>query len=82
MITLAEWKLIGIILITTFFLSAMVLGIISEIATRMKNKTKKVAIKQITQKATKIDLCKNLMSNVQQEFIGQRQVIFNELVRM
>lgn len=82
MITLAEWKLIGITLFGIFFISAIVLGIISEIATRLKNKAQKRTIKQITHKTTKIDLCRNLVANMQQDFIGERKLILNELVRM
>ncbi len=82
MITLQEWKLIGIALFITFFISTIVYGIILQFATTIKNKTKKVTRKQIIHKTTKIDLCKNLVRNMQQDFIGERKVIFNELVRM
>ena len=80
--TLAEWKLIGITLFITFFISALLYGIIGEIITRMQNKTKRVTRKQSTHKYTKIDLCRNLVANMQQEFIGERKMIFNELVKM
>lgn len=80
--TLVEWKLIGITLLGTFFISAMILGIISEIVTRLKNKAQKRTRKQITHKATKIDLCRNLVANMQQDFIGERKMILNQLIRM
>lgn len=80
--TLAECKLIGITLIATFFISAMVLGIISKIVARIKNKTQKRVRKQITHRYAKIDLYDYLTVKMKQEFIGQRKVIFNELVRM
>lgn len=82
MITLAEWKLIGITLFATFFISAIVYVNICEIVMRIKNKTSKRTSKQITHKTTKIDLCKNLVRNMQQEFIGQKKMIFNQLIRM
>lgn len=46
MITLAEWKLIGITLIATFFISAILYGIMLEIVTRIKNKAQKRTSKQ------------------------------------
>ena len=82
MLTLQEWKIIGITLFITFFISAIVLGIISEIITRIKNKAQKRTKKQITRKAVKIDLCKHLTRNMKQDFIGERKMIFNQLVRM
>ena len=48
----------------------------------MKNKTKKVTRKQITHRYAKIDLCDYLTAKMKQEYIGQKKVIFNELVRM
>ncbi len=47
MITLAEWKLIGITIMAIFFISAIVYGITSEIVVKMKNKTKKHKRQQI-----------------------------------
>lgn len=82
MITLAEWKLIGITLIATFFISAIVLGIISEIVARIKNKTKKVEKKKITHRYAKIDLCEYLTAKMKQEYIGQKKAFINQLVRM
>lgn len=58
------------------------LVILVQIVTTMKNKTKKVTRKQITHRYAKIDLCRNLVANTQQDFIGERKLIFNELVRM
>lgn len=53
MITLAEWKIIGITIIAIFFISAIVYGIISEIVVRMKNKTKKCKRQQIVHQTHK-----------------------------
>ena len=69
-------------LIMTFLLSLVAIYFIHEIIVRIKNKTKKRPRKQITQKTTKTDLCGNLLANMQQDFIGERKMIFNELVRM
>ena len=69
-------------LIMTFLLSLAAIYFIHEIIVRIKNKTKKRPRKQITQKTTKTDLCRNLLANMQQDFIGERRMIFNELVRM
>lgn len=81
MITLQEWKLIGITLFVIFFISAIVLGIISEIATRLKNKAQKNIKKQITRKCMKIDYNAFLISKMEQEFIGHRKMLLNELIR-
>lgn len=48
MITLAEWKLIGITTIIVFFISAIVYGKLLEIVARIKNKKQKKIGKQIT----------------------------------
>lgn len=69
-------------LIMTFLLSLVLMYFIHEIIVRIKNKAQKRTRQQITRKTTKIDLCRNLVANLQQDFIGERQVIFNELVRM
>lgn len=69
-------------LIMTFLLSLVAMYFIHEIVVRLKNNTQKRPRQQITHKTTKIDLCRNLLKNMQQDFIGERQVIFNELVRM
>ena len=82
MITLAEWKIIGITLIILFFMSAIAVGMLQEFFMKMKNKTQKRTRKQITHKVIKIDLCDYLMANMKQEFIGQRKMILNQLVRM
>lgn len=85
MITLAEWKLIGIILIVTFFISAIVCGIISEISTRIKNKAQKRNKRQvINQKRNcfKIDCREFVKENCKISYIGQDKVLLNELIRM
>lgn len=69
-------------LIMTFLLSLMLMYFIHEIIVRIKNKTSKKLRRQITHKTIKIDLCEYLMANMKQEFIGQRKMILNQLVRM
>lgn len=68
--------------IMTFLLSLVAIYFIHEIIVKIKNKTQKRPRQQMTHKTTKTDLCRNLLKNMQQDFIGERQVIFNELVRM
>lgn len=68
--------------VMTFLLSLVAMYFIHEIIVRIKNKTPKRTRKQVTHKTTKIDLCENLVKNMQQDFIGERKLIFNELVRM
>ncbi|MBR1653547.1 MAG: hypothetical protein IJ690_01130 [Clostridia bacterium] len=68
--------------VMTFLLALATIYFIHEIIVRIKNKAQKRARQQIKRKSIKIDFCKNLVRNMQQDFIGQRQVIFNELVRM
>lgn len=75
-------KQLIMIFVMTFLLSLAAIYFIHEIIVRIKNKTKKRPRKQITQKTTKTDLCRNLLANMQQDFIGERRMIFNELVRM
>lgn len=85
MITLAEWKILGMILIVTFFISAIVCGIISEISTRIKNKAQKRNKRQvINQKRNcfKIDCREFVKANYKTTYIGQDKVLLNELVRM
>ena len=60
----------------------VLLDVMFWISAKIKNKAQKRARQQIKHKSIKIDFCKNLVRNMQQDFIGQRQVIFNELVRM
>lgn len=60
----------------------LALYFIATVIATMKNKAKKVTKKQIIHKTTKTDLCRNLLANMQQDFVGERQIIFNELVRM
>lgn len=68
--------------IMMFLLSLTALYFIATIITTIKNKTKRVAKKQVMHKYAKIDLCDYLTAKMKQEYIGQRKVIFNELVRM
>lgn len=75
-------KQLIMIFVMTFLLSLAAIYFIHEIIVRIKNKTQKRPRKQITHKTTKTDLCRNLLANMQQDFIGERQIIFNELVRM
>ncbi len=68
--------------IMMFLLTLAAIYFIHEIIVRIKNKAQKRTRKQIIHKTTKTDLCRNLLANMQQDFIGERQIIFNELVRM
>lgn len=71
MITLQEWKLIGITIISTFFISAIVYGIMLEIVARIKNKAQKKTNKQVTcQKHIKTFNPANFISNYN-EFIAE-----------
>lgn len=71
MITLAEWKIIGITLIATFFISAIVYGIMCEIVAKMKNKARKRTSKQVTcQRHKKVFNARNFISNYD-EFIAE-----------
>ena len=82
MMSLQEWKnvaMLGFIVFTTLIVG---LYIILEIAARIKNKTQKRTRKQIIHKAVKIDLYDYLTSKMKQEFIGQKKVVFNELIKM
>ena len=82
MMSLIEWKnlaMMSFIVLTTMLIVAY---IIAGIVARMKNKTQKRTRKQIIHKAVEIDLYDYLTSKMKQEFIGQKQVIFNELVKM
>ena len=71
MITLQEWKLIGITIISTFFVSTIVYGIMLEIVARIKNKTQKRISKQDTcQRHKKTFNPANFISNYN-EFIAE-----------
>lgn len=74
-------ELIGNYMILFLFAIA-ILYVICSITARMQNKTKRVIRKQITHKYTKIDLCDYLTSNMTQEYIGQKKVLINELIKM
>lgn len=65
-----------------FFIAIAMLYLIHSIVTRMQNKTKRISRKQITHKYAKIDLCEYLTAKMKQEYIGQKKVIFNELIKM
>ena len=82
MITLAEWKLIGITLIAYFYLITIICGIISRNITRIKNKARKSKRQQVNHRYAKIDLCEYLTAKMKQEYIGQKKAYINQLVRM
>ena len=82
MITLAQWKLIGITLIAYFYLITIICGIISRIIARIKNKTVKTRRQQVNRRYAKIDLCEYLTAKMKQEYIGQKKAFVNQLVRM
>lgn len=50
--------------------------------TKLRNNKKKTIGKKSTHKYAKVYLSKCLTENMKQDFIGQRKMIFNELVRM
>lgn len=52
------------------------------IVTKMKNKPKKRKRKQIICPNIKFDIYEYLMQNFEQEFLGQRKLIINELKKM
>lgn len=82
MMSLQEWKnlaMISFIVLTTMLVAAY---IIAGIIARIKNKKQKSTRKQITRKEVKIDLYDYLTAKMKQEFIGQKKVVFNELIRM
>lgn len=71
MITLQEWKLIGITLIALFYISAIIYALIVEIVMRIKNKRKKSRSKQVTyQRPKKVFNARNFISNYD-EFIAE-----------
>lgn len=74
-------ELIGNYMILFLFAIAM-LYLIHSIVMRMQNKTKRRVRQQITHKYAKIDLYEYLTANMQQEYIGQKKAIINELIRM
>ena len=82
MMSLQEWKelaMLSFIVLTTMLIAAyIIVGIIA----RIKNKAQKRIKKQITHKVAKIDLYDYLTSKMKQEYIGQKKIIFNELIRM
>lgn len=87
MITLAEWKIIGITLIATFFISAIVYGIIGEIIARIKNKQQKRTSKQIIYKRPKntfsIDYDEFINANFEKiTYLYENKNRKSELVRM
>lgn len=65
-----------------FAIGIIIAVLIINIVARMKNKTQKRTRKQITHKVVQIDLYDYLTSKMKQEYIGQKKVIFNELVKM
>lgn len=82
MMSLNEWKelvKISFIILATMLIVAYIIALI---VARMKNKAQKETRKQITHREVKIDLCDYLMANMKQEYLGQKKVIFNELMKM
>lgn len=65
-----------------FFIAIAILYFICSIVARMQNKAKRRVRQQITHKYVKIDLCEYLTAKMKQEYIGQKKVIFNELIKM
>ena len=87
MISLAEWKLIGITMIAMFFISAIVYGIIGEIIARIKNKQQKRTSKQIIYKRPKntfsIDYDKFINANFEKiTYLYENKNRKSELARM
>jgi predicted membrane protein len=82
MMSLNEWKELAKISFIVLVAMLMVTYIIASIVTRIKNKAQKRERKQITRRTIKIDLCDYLMANMKQEYLGQKKVIFNELMKM
>lgn len=82
MMSLNEWKELAMISFTVLTSMLIVAYIIAGIVARIKNKAFKKSRKQIPHKVVKIDLYDYLTSKMKQEYIGQKKVIFNELVRM
>ena len=82
MMTLQEWKNLAMISFITLATMLIVAYIIASVVARIKNKTQKRVRKQITHKSVKIDLYDYLTANMKQEYIGQKKVIFNELMKM
>jgi predicted membrane protein len=82
MMSLNEWKELAMISFTVLTTMLIVAYIIAGIIARIKNKAQKRARKQITHKTAKIDLYDYLTAKMKQEYIGQRKIIFNELIRM
>ena len=74
-------ELIGNYMILFLFILA-ILYFICSIVARMQNKTKRKVRQQITHKYVKIDLCEYLTAKMKQEYIGQKKVLINELIKM
>lgn len=86
MITLAEWKIIGITLIATFFISAIVYGIMCEIVAKMKNKIQKSRKRHTCHKELKITLKINsndfVNKNFKATFLFENKNREQELLRL
>ena len=82
MMSLQEWKNLAMISFIVLATMLVVAYIIAGIIERIKNKAQKRTRKQITHKTIKIDLYDYLTAKMKQEYIGQRKIIFNELIRM
>ena len=79
---MTEKQLIMTILVISFLFTLAVMSLENIIVTKIKNKTHKKSRKQIISKTTKIEFYNKLLANMQQDFIGERKIIFNELARM
>ena len=87
MISLAEWKLIGITMIAMFFISVIVYGFMCEIIARIKNKQQKRTSKQVIDKRPKntfsIDYDKFINENFEKIiYLYENKNIKSELARM
>lgn len=82
MMSLNEWKELAKVCFIAFFAAIILEYIISEIIVKIKNKRHKRTGRHVTHRTAEIDLCEYLMANMKQEYIGQKKVIFNELIKM
>ena len=65
-----------------FGITLMIIVLSIQIIARIKNKKQKNIKKQITRKCIKIDLNEYIVANLKQEFIGQKRMFINELIKM
>ena len=64
-----------------FGITLMIIVLSIQIIARIKNKKQKNIKKQITRKCIKIDYSAFVISKMEQEFIGYRKMLLNELIR-